>query len=214
MWSLTHEVIYEWLKNGSAEYMRETIFKCLFNLGTKNIMSLRDKPFRKHQGSEGNLLYFALRYKNQQLFNELMRKCALYELSFKVPCYINGDTILHTAVRYRVIDFVRFSCYIDPIYEYVNLRNYDHETPLHVACQLGYKDVIKYLLKRCYSHIAHIDECIEYCITHCQYDVMNFVFDIYSQFFTDKADFQRYLRHTHCNVMRQQINKYNPYLLQ
>ncbi len=210
MWSLTHELVYQYLKDGSAKNMKDTVFMCLNNLRSENLLSIRNnKSFRKHKGSEGNLIYFALQYKNQDLFNTLIQKCYSFNLSFEHSCYINGDSVLHAAVRHGVIHYFYYNYYLGPFNKYVNLRNDNDETPLHVACQVGNKQAIKYIL-RCYSYVDHLEECFKYCIENDKYHLVDYIFKKYSHNFSER-DFQRYLSYVNCEYMKQFILKHNPY---
>ncbi len=211
MWSFLHESVYQWLQAGCNRSFKSTIFLCISNLEPNNLMSIRYKPYRKHNMSQGNLIFFSLRYKNLELFLELLRKCCFYKLSLKTPCYINGDTILHAAIRYNFTSYFYNSCYSDPFHMYVNIKNSDNQSPLHIACQLGDKQSI-ILLFRSYLFLTDVHECLKYCIEELKYDVIDFVFDYYSNFFSENS-FERYLSYAESSKdMTELINKYNPYL--
>jgi hypothetical protein len=59
--------------------------------------------------------------------------------------YDEGDSLLHTAVLVGDISIFKYLCEQGIFKE--EPINYEHETPLHVACKEGHKDIVEYLLE-------------------------------------------------------------------
>ena len=206
MWSFSHETIYDWLRGGANKMLKSCIFLCIDNLQSWNICSLRGLPYRKRKNSYGNLLHFSIEYKNQELFNKLLQKCYEYNIDLNGICYKNGDTILHSAVRYNVIHYLHINCLYEPFLCFVNNKNNDGETPLHIACYYKNKKVIKHLL----SYFPYFDirnDPLEYSIINLNYEIVEFLLENYSYYFSE-FEFRAYLRLTNCEKMTNLIESY------
>ena len=67
-----------------------------------------------------------------------------YNLWIDSPILTDGDTRLHTAIRQGEIDKVQ-RIVVEQVID-VNAINSNHETPLHVACVLGYKLIARIVI--------------------------------------------------------------------
>ncbi|KAK0605322.1 hypothetical protein LWI29_025464 [Acer saccharum] len=65
------------------------------------------------------------------------------------------DTALHEAVRYGQLDVVKVLTEADPELTYEDNTAGDHETPLYLAAERGYAEVLKEILKTCTSPADH-----------------------------------------------------------
>ncbi|PFX27903.1 Ankyrin-3 [Stylophora pistillata] len=107
------------------------------------------KTLLKASGKDAKLLldksgsipvYLAIMAGNQQVVKELLSSQA--EQQVKIARGINGDTLLHAAVRKREIDIakilVEYGCPVD-------VQNSDGQTALHIAAYEGDETMIKFL---------------------------------------------------------------------
>ena len=207
MWSFSHETIFEWLRNGCNKKFKACIFLCVDDLECWNIGSLRNFHFRKQNKSCGNLLYFSIKYKNQELFYKLLTKYYEYNKRLDEICYINGDTILHSAAKYNTMHYLYRHYLYQPFLCFVNNKNNDGETPLHVACNFKNKEAIELLLGIFPNFNIMENDPLQYCITNLNYDIVKFLLQQYS-YSLSETKFQSYLRSTTCKKMITLLNSY------
>ena len=100
-----------------------------------------------HKDASGKFpIHYALKFKNQTIFNKLLKKTKITILDNE------GNTLLHLTVKMKSID------YIKPVIAKgvnINAINNNHESALHIACSYDLNNIIEMLID------SHIDTDIQ-----------------------------------------------------